>query len=92
VDAAVQQGALGRRRRAGQALQASLTDHVDRIIAVRCGEVDPARRRLVASVCADVLRSVFDDVAGRPAVERRAVVAELKLVITSYLSAALPGP
>jgi len=77
-------------RAAGQTLQASLTDHVDRIISVRCAKVDPARRRLVASVCADVLRSVFDDVAGRPAVERRAVVAELKLVITSYLTAALP--
>lgn len=77
---------------AGQALQASLVEHVDRLIAVRRGEVDPARRHVVAEICADVLRSVLDDVAGKPEDERRALVAELKLLLTSYLTVALPRP
>ena len=38
----------------------------------------------------DVLRSVVDDMADRSAEERVAHVAELKLVLTSYLTVALP--
>lgn len=75
---------------AGLALQASLVEHVDRLIAVRRGTADPARRHVVAEMCADILRSVLDEVAGKPAQERVALVAELKLVLTSYLTVALP--
>ena len=75
---------------AGLALQASLVEHVDRLIAVRRGTTDAARRHVVAEMCADILRSVLDEVAGKPEEERVAMVAELKLVLTSYLTVALP--
>jgi AcrR family transcriptional regulator len=75
---------------AGHALQASLVEHVDRLIAVRRGTSDPARRHVVAEMCADVLRCVLDELAGKPEEERKALVAELKLVLTSYLTVALP--
>ena len=75
---------------AGQSLQASLVDHVDRLIAVRRVGGDPARRHVVAEMCADVLRCVLDEVADKPEEERKALVAELKLVLISYLTVALP--
>lgn len=75
---------------AGLALQTSLVEHVDRLIAVRRGNTDPVRRHVVAKMCADILRSVLDDVADKTADERVALVAELKLVLTSYLTVALP--
>lgn len=78
-------------RAAGQSLQASLVEHVDRVIAVRRGSVDPVRRHVVAEMCADVLRCVLDEVAGKPEAVRRALVTELKFVLTSYLTAALPS-
>ncbi len=75
---------------AGQALRASLVEHVDRLIAVRRSTVDPARRHVVAEMCAHVLRCVLDEVAVEPDDQRDALLAELKLVLTSYLSTALP--
>ena len=75
---------------AGKELQASLVDHVEQVIAVRREDVDPARRRVVAEICADVLRCVLDEVADKPAEHRALLVAELKLVLTSYLAVALP--
>jgi AcrR family transcriptional regulator len=75
---------------AGQSLQARLVDHVDRLIAVRRVGADPARRHVVAEMCADVLRCVLDEVADKPEEERKALVAELKLVLISYLTVALP--
>lgn len=75
---------------AGHALQASLVDHVERVIAIRREDVDPERRRVVAEMCADILRSVLDAVADKPDERRGALVAELKLVFTSYLAVALP--
>jgi len=78
------------RQAAGEALQASLVEHVERLIAVRRGTTEPARRHVVAEMCADILRSVMDDISGKPAEERAALVAELKLVLTSYLTVALP--
>jgi len=77
-------------RAAGEALQASLVVHVERLIAVRRGTTDPIRRHVVAEMCADVLRCVLDDLADKPGEERSAMVAELKLVLTSYLAVALP--
>lgn len=77
-------------RAAGQALQASLVDHIDGLIAVRRGTSDPVGRHVVAQMCADVLRCVLDELADKPPSERRALVAELKLVLTSYLTVALP--
>ena len=77
---------------AGEALQASLVEHVDRLIAVRRGNTDPVRRHVVAEMCADILRSVLDEAAAKPDEERVALVAELKLVLTSYLTVALPRP
>lgn len=75
---------------AGHSLQESLVEHVDNLIAVRRGSVDPARRHVVAEMCADVLRCVLDEVADKPDEERKALVAELKLVLISYLTVALP--
>ena len=75
---------------AGQNLQASLIDHVDVLIARRRATADPARRHVVAEMCADVLRCVLDDVADKPPEERKELVAELKLVLISYLTVALP--
>ena len=75
---------------AGESLQDSLVEHVERLIAVRRGATDPARRHVVAEMSADVLRCVLDDLAGKPGDERAALVAELKLVLTSYLAVALP--
>lgn len=75
---------------AGQALHASLVEHVERIIAVRRGTVDPVHRHLVAEMCTNILGSVLGELAGKPEAERRVLVAELKLVLTSYLSLALP--
>jgi AcrR family transcriptional regulator len=78
---------------AGEALQSSLVEHVDQLIALRRGDGDPVRRHVVAQMCGDILRSVMDDLGGKPEDERRALVAELKLVLTSYLTVALPrGP
>lgn len=75
---------------AGLALQASLIEHVERLIAVRRGETDPLRRHVVAKMCADILQGVLDDASDKPDPERVALVAELKLVLTSYLAVALP--
>ena len=75
---------------AGQALQTNLVEHVDQLIALRRGEVDPGRRHVVAEMCADILRAVLDDMPGKADEDRPAVVAELKLVLTSYLTVALP--
>jgi AcrR family transcriptional regulator len=75
---------------AGQSLQASLIAHVDNLIAQRRGMADPARRHVVAEMCADVLRCVLDEVADKPDAERKELVAELKLVLISYLTVALP--
>ena len=75
---------------AGHSLQESLVEHVDKLIAVRRGTTDPARRHVVAEMCAVVLRCVLDEVADKPDEERKALVAELKLVLISYLTVALP--
>lgn len=75
---------------AGRRLQESLVDHVDKLIAKRREAADPVRRHVVAEMCADVLRCVLDEVADKPDEERKALVAELKLVLISYLTVALP--
>ena len=75
---------------AGQDLQASLVDHVEHVIAVRRDDLDPKRRRVVAEMAAHVLRCGLDALADKPAEQRTALVAELKLVLTSYLAVALP--
>ena len=75
---------------AGQAIRASLVDHVEHVIAVRRDDLDPERRRVVAEMAADVLRSGLDAVTDKPPERRNALVAELKLVLTSYLAVALP--
>lgn len=75
---------------AGHSLQESLVEHVDKLIAVRRSTTDPARRHVVAEMCAVVLRCVLDEVADKPDEERKALVAELKLVLISYLTVALP--
>ena len=75
---------------AGHAIQASLVDHVERVIAARRDDLDPERRRVVAEMAADVLRCGLDGLADKPPERRGALVAELKLVLTSYLAVALP--
>lgn len=75
---------------AGAVLEASFVEHVERLIAIRRDSVDSRRRRVVAQVCTSVLRCTLDDLATAPERERSERLAELKLVLTSYLAAALP--
>lgn len=74
----------------GQKLQASLTDHIERLIAIRRATEDSDHRHIVAEMCAAVVRSVLDEVAGRPDNERKQLVDELKVVLIAYLRSALP--
>jgi AcrR family transcriptional regulator len=76
--------------KAGEKLQASLIEHIERLIALRRATEDSDHRHIVAEMCATVVRNVLDEVAGLPDDERRQLVEELKVVLIAYLRTALP--
>lgn len=72
------------------AIHTKIIRHVERIIAARREGLDPARRLLVAEMCAHLLLSVLDQATDKPSASQHELVAELKLLLTSYLASALP--
>jgi AcrR family transcriptional regulator len=75
-----------------ESFHASVAQHVERIIAAHRHGVDPARRLVVATTCAHVLLSVLEQATQRSSDHQPALVAELKLLLTSYMASALPPP
>jgi AcrR family transcriptional regulator len=77
---------------ARDALHAGLVTPIEQLIVARRGPADPARRRVVAEMCARIVWPVVGEVALLPPEDRAASLAELKLALTSYLAMATPRP
>lgn len=73
-----------------RALCTALIDPIDRMIA-RQHAHDPARRRVVAELCAGILWTVVGEVAVQPEQERRLLLDELKVMLATYVAVALPA-
>lgn len=71
-------------------LRTTLIDPIDHLLAQCPYATDPGRRRLVAEMCVDILWTVAGEAAVQPSTERRLILAELKLVLSSYVTVAFP--
>lgn len=76
---------------AAAALWACPVDPLERLIALRRPSSECARRRSVAGMCAGIIYGVVAEVVNRPDDEQAATLAELQLVISSYVTAAVPA-
>ncbi|WP_143230676.1 TetR/AcrR family transcriptional regulator [Actinosynnema sp. ALI-1.44] len=66
-------------------LRAAVTDNVDRTIAARVPELDPGRRRLVATVVVKIIGAVLPDILAASGRAEAELTAELKRVLRAYL-------
>jgi AcrR family transcriptional regulator len=71
------------------AFHAILVERLRKVLARGRG-VDPIRRQAAAETCAVLLRSVFADATAKSDAQRARLVAELKVILTSYEVIALP--
>ena len=79
---------------AGEQLQHALVRQVERVLAARAPTVPAVKRHLVATIVAEVARSLLVLADQSPLSQRRAVVNETVKVIVGYLLRTLgePGP
>lgn len=77
-------------RAARRKLGHGLIDPVEQLLARCPHSVDPQRRRLVAEMCVAILWTVTGEVAMHPEERRTLLLAELKLVLGSYVTTAFP--
>lgn len=73
-----------------RALCTALIDPIDGLIA-RHHASDPERRRVVAELCAGILWTVVGEVALQAEQDRRLLLDELKVMLTTYVAVALPA-
>jgi AcrR family transcriptional regulator len=74
--------------RASERLRAELARRVELVIAHK--PLSAARRRVVAAVCIDLLAALLPRTLDDRGRRRPAMIAELKLALTSYLAAVTP--
>ncbi len=70
---------------AGERLQHAFTSGIERIIEARRPDIPQARRHLVASVIAEIARSLLVLADGVPLSQRMAVIREIEQVVLGYL-------
>jgi AcrR family transcriptional regulator len=66
-------------------LQSAVTDQVDGLIAVRVPELDPTRRRLIASVTVKIFEALLPSVLSATGRAQAELTGELKRVLRAYL-------
>jgi AcrR family transcriptional regulator len=77
---------------AARRLDGQLAERLDRVYAVRAPHLTPERRRLVAQVSVATVKSLMPLVMERTGTDSAAAIAELKRVLTGYLTPALAPP
>jgi AcrR family transcriptional regulator len=70
----------------------SLIAPVDHLLSHCQYSRDPAHRRRVAHLCVGILWTVAGEVAAQPPEDREELKAELKMLLTSYVTTAFPRP
>lgn len=78
--------------RAGQLLQNAMVDRVERLIATRRPDLAESRVHLLATVLAEIARSLLALADSVPGAQRPAVVRELERAVIGYLEATAPLP
>jgi AcrR family transcriptional regulator len=66
-------------------LQSAVTDQVDGLIAIRVPEIDPSRRRLIASVTVKIFEALLPSVLAATGRAQAELTGELKRVLRAYL-------